>query len=119
MLRSPAFSIIRTTSRHRYCFAISRTTPPDRYLLTVYGGTALRSGALYRVTPSMGMGLTWWGDGAPPWRHRIPLTVGKAQARRWGVVLSLGATQGKSLDMVVTSPTGSFSESISVYLRAR
>jgi hypothetical protein len=84
-----------------------------------YDGLSIRLGAVYRLRPSISVGASYWGDGAPPWRGRIQSRSPAAQEEQFGVVLAFGSRPEAGTDLVVTSPTGDIASSARFYFRFR
>lgn len=82
-----------------------------------YDGVSLALGARYRLTGGFAVGISYWGSGAPPWRDRIKLDLREEDEAKFGFLLSFGSQLEEGTDIMISSPTGSFSESISIYLR--
>lgn len=85
----------------------------------VYDGTSIRLGARYRLTRSFAVGAVYWGAGAPPWRDQVPLGAGLSQEQPLAVLFSFGPLLEQRTDLIISSPDGNFSESISLHLRVR
>ena len=86
-------------------------------LLVVYQGLSPRLGVKLRLTHGFSLGGMYWGTGAPPWRDRLAGGIGAGETRELGLLLGFGSTPGKGTDLMITSPTGSFGESINLYWR--
>jgi hypothetical protein len=85
-----------------------------------YNGLSIRLGGAYRVTRGFAVGASTWGNGAPPWRDEVRLSVpGKVKAEKYALLLQFGSTPEAGVDLMLTSPTGSFAESARLYVRAR
>ena len=83
-------------------------------------GVSLNVGGAYRLTPSIAIGGSYWGLGAPPWRDDMVIgTPGKRVGRQFAFLLQLGSARESGVDLMVTSPTGKLSESVRLYIRAR
>lgn len=91
---------------------------PDPFL-TVHSGVGLRAGVRYRLTHGFALGASYWGSGAPPWRDRPTLALASEASSEFGLLLSLGGTPEKSTDLMISSPTGSFGKSVTVYISVR
>jgi hypothetical protein len=88
--------------------------------VTGYNGLALRLGGAYRLTRGFAVGASYWGSGAPPWRDDIRVDVaGKSKATNYALLLQFGAEAEGGTDLMVSSPTGNFGQSIRIYLRTR
>lgn len=98
----------------------SRALPTSgQPLKPAYTGTWLSGGARLYLTSSFGVGAAYWGSGAPPWRDRLGVQVRPETSPEFGFLLTFGANIDGGTDLMVYSPTGDFSESVSLYLRAR
>jgi hypothetical protein len=86
--------------------------------LTVYDGVSLRLGATFRATPSLALGGSFWGKGAPPWRDRVVLH-GPTKDQNVGLLLSFGSRPEAGTDLILSSPTGSLGKSVRLYIRSR
>jgi hypothetical protein len=84
-----------------------------------YLGLNPQAGAMFRLTPGLAVGATWWGGGAPPWRDQIRIGLPQEEGSSFTPVVSFGSKPESGLDLVVSSPTGQFSESVRLYIRAR
>jgi hypothetical protein len=86
-----------------------------------YEGFSPRVGVTYRVRRGLAVGASYWGSkGAPPWRDRIITDVpGEQRGDEYGFLLSFGSQPEAGKDLMITTPTGSFGESVSLYLRLR
>jgi hypothetical protein len=93
--------------------------PSGEPILPSYPGAALAVGARVYLTSSFGIGASYWGSGPPPWQDRIGVDVRSSSLPKFGFLLTLGGNIDGGTDIMVYSPTGDFSESISFYLRAR
>lgn len=83
-------------------------------------GFALRGGASYRLTPSVAIGGVLWGTGAAPWRDELRFGLpGKKHTSQYAVLFQFGSKPESGTDLIVTSPTGNFSESVRLYIRTR
>jgi hypothetical protein len=87
--------------------------------LPTYSGLSPRFGVRYRLTNGFGLGATFWGKGSPPWRDRPAMELIGESSSDVGLVFSFGATPEKSTDIMVSSPTGSLGESVTVYISVR
>jgi hypothetical protein len=87
--------------------------------LGLYSGVTPRVGAMFRVTPSVALGASYWGDGAPAWRDDVVLGLNDAKPSQYGAILTLGSKPEAGTDIMVTAPNGSFSESLRLYVRWR
>jgi hypothetical protein len=87
--------------------------------ISIYEGTSLRAAGRYRVTPSLAVGAAYWGSGAPPWRDQIAFGVREREPQSFGLLLTFGPHLEKGTDLMISSPTGDFTESISLHLRIR
>ncbi len=96
----------------------SATESADPFL-TVHSGVGLRAGIRYRLTHGFAVGASYWGSGAPPWRDRPTIALATEDTSQFGLLLSLGGTPEKSTDLMVSSPTGSFGKSVTVYVAVR
>jgi hypothetical protein len=85
----------------------------------VYQGTSVRVGARFRVTPSIALGAAYWGSGAPPWRDQVNPGVRDLEHAPFGLVIGLGSQREKGTELMLSSPTGNFTESLSFHLRVR
>lgn len=85
--------------------------------IRVYDGTSVTVGGRYRVTPGLGLGIVYWGSGAPPWRDRINFGLRDIDPSDFGFLVTFGSGLERGTDIMISSPTGSFSESLSFYLR--
>ena len=86
----------------------------------VFDGVSLRAGASYRVRPSIAIGATFWGNGAPPWRDEVALRYpGEHKASKVGVLFQFGRQPEAGVDLMISSPTHKFSESARLYVRVR
>lgn len=83
----------------------------------VYDGTSIRLGARYRLTRSFAFGAVFWGSGAPPWRDQVALATSPSQGQPFALLFSFGALLEKRTDLMVFSPEGNFTESISLHVR--
>lgn len=85
-----------------------------------YNGFALRVGGAYRLTRGFAIGGSYWGSGAPPWRDDVRVDVaGKSKATNYALLFQFGAEAEGGTDLMISSPTGNFAQSIRVYLRTR
>ena len=92
----------------------------DGSLLRVYSGLSPRAGIRYRVGHGLGLGVSFWGKGAPPWRDRLVAGISDGYGDdQVGLMISLGATPEKSTDFMISSPAGSFGRSVTIYIVAR
>lgn len=83
-------------------------------------GFAIRAGASYRVTPRIALGAAFWGTGASPWRDELRFGLpGKAHTSQYALLVQFGSKPESGTDLIVTSPTGNFSESVRIYVRTR
>lgn len=97
---------------------IENSSDPDGVSpIHVYDGTSVSLGARYRLTPGFGVGLVYWGNGAPPWRDRINFGLREINPSDFGFLITFGSGLEKGTDIMISSPTGKFSESVSFYLR--
>lgn len=87
--------------------------------MPVYDGTSIRLGARYRLTRSFAFGAVFWGSGAPPWRDQVTLGTSLSQDQPFALLLSFGALLEKRTDLMISSPKGNFTESISLHVRVR
>lgn len=87
--------------------------------LPVFSGLSIRAAARYKLTHGFGIGGAYWGSGAPPWRDRTLQSVGRGERTRGGIILSWGSSPEGSTELMISTPTGSFKESISFYLSKR
>lgn len=98
----------------------SREAGEDPSPTKMYNGVSLRLGGAYRLTRGFAVGASYWGSGAPPWRDEVRLNVpGKTKAENFAFLLQFGSAPEAGVDLMLTSPTGSFSESARLYIRAR
>ncbi len=81
-------------------------------------GTFVSAGARLYLTSSFAVGGAYWGAGPPPWRDRINVAVRAVDPSDFGFFVTLGAGLEDGTDIMISSPTGDFSESISFYLRS-
>jgi hypothetical protein len=86
--------------------------------VAIYDGISLRLGATFRATPSLALGGTFWGQGAPPWRDRVVLR-GPTEDRNVGLLVSFGSRPEAGTDLILSSPTGSLTKSVRLYIRTR
>lgn len=87
--------------------------------LRAHSGLVVKAGLRYRLTHGFSVGASYWGSGAPPWRDRPALALASESDSQFGFLLSFGGTPEKSTDLMVSSPTGSFGESVTVYISVR
>jgi outer membrane receptor protein involved in Fe transport len=85
-----------------------------------YTGVSPRAGFVFRLTPGLAVGASYWGSGAPPWRDQNLVGIPGAQKEEsYGVVIALGARPEAGMDLMLSSPTGAWGESIRLYIRTR
>ena len=85
-----------------------------------YDGFSLRLAGAYRVTRSIAIGAAYWGSGSPPWRDEVRIGVpGNAKPLDFALLFQFGSEPEGGTDLMVTSPTGNFAQSIRIYLRTR
>jgi hypothetical protein len=85
-----------------------------------FDGVSPRFGAVFRLTPSFGIGGSYWGDGAPPWRDQIRFGLpGEQKQEKFGVLLGFGSSPEAGTDLMITSPTGDITQSVRLYIRLR
>jgi hypothetical protein len=88
--------------------------------LTRYSGVSARVGGVFRLTPGIAVGGSYWGNGSPPWSDQLRFaTPGKVKSEQYGFLLQLGSTPESGWDLMLTSPTGKFAESARLYIRHR
>ncbi len=79
-------------------------------------GVGVRAGAMARLTPGLSAGVAWWGGGDPPWDNTPIRSDAGRQEASLGLVLSFAERRGAGTRVMITAPTGSFSESIRLYI---
>jgi hypothetical protein len=85
-----------------------------------FGGLSPRLGAMFRVTPGMAVGGSYWGKGAPPWRDQSVVGVpGASKEEQYGLILTLGSRPESGVDMMLSSPNGEWAQSLRLYIRGR
>ena len=88
--------------------------------LVKYDGLSPRIGVMYRLRPNIALGASFWGKGAPPWRDEIWVGVpGEQKKEQYGFTLTLGSRPESGTDLMISSPTGNWSESARLYVRMR
>lgn len=88
--------------------------------LVKYDGISPRIGVMYRLRPNIALGASYWGTGAPPWRDEIWVGVpGEQKKEQYGFTLTLGSRPESGTDLMVSSPTGNWTESARLYIRMR
>jgi hypothetical protein len=88
--------------------------------LVRFDGVSPRLGAVYRLNPSIAIGASFWGKGAPPWRDQIAVGVpGASKEEQYGFILSLGSRPESGTDIMISTPTGAWRESVRLYVRGR
>jgi hypothetical protein len=88
--------------------------------LVKFDGLSPRLGAMYRLTPSLALGASYWGTGAPPWRDQIFIGVpGATKEEKFGFILTLGSRPESGTDLMISSPNGAWGESLRLYVRSR
>jgi hypothetical protein len=86
----------------------------------VFDGLSLRLGGAFRVTRRIALGATYWGSGSPPWRDAVQMSVpGVPKAEKYAFLVQFGSELEGGTDLMLTSPTGKFSESVRLYIRIR
>jgi hypothetical protein len=85
-----------------------------------FDGLSPRLGAMFRLTPGIAVGGSYWGKGAPPWRDQVVVGVpGAVKEEQYGVILTLGSRPESGVDMMLSSPNGEWSQSVRLYIRGR
>ena len=79
-------------------------------------GMAFRAGVMGQVTRGTSVGLAWWGGGDPPWDNAPVRPDAGRSDPSYGLVLSLTERRGAGTRLMVTAPTGSFSDSLRLYI---
>ncbi|MEX0893235.1 MAG: hypothetical protein WEB88_13800 [Gemmatimonadota bacterium] len=88
--------------------------------LVKFDGVSPRGGVMYRLTPSLALGASYWGNGAPPWRDQISVGVpGAAKGEHYGFIMTLGSRPESGTDFMVSTPTGDWGQSVRLYIRGR
>jgi hypothetical protein len=88
--------------------------------ITPYDGISLRVGGAYRLTRSIAVGGSFWGSGSPPWRDEVRLGIaGKPKATQLALLFQFGSQPEGGTDLMISSPTGNFAESVQLYFRTR
>lgn len=81
-------------------------------------GTDLKAGFLVELRPSLSVGATYWGNGAPPWAN-APIRSGITGESGSSVGLLIGRDgdrRGAGTRFLFTSPTDNFGESIRIMI---
>lgn len=106
--------------------ALVAETVPDRAAtadpspLNVYTGVSPRVGASFRLTPGIAVGGSYWGTGSPPWWDEVRFhSPGKHSTEQYGFLAQFGSESESGLDLMVSSPTGNFAQSLRIYIRTR
>jgi len=98
----------------------SPATATDPSPIREVDGISLRAGGSFRILPSLAVGGSFWGSGSPPWWDEIQLGLpGKRKNEQFGFLLQFGSDPESGIDLMLTSPTGKFSESARLFIRAR
>lgn len=88
--------------------------------LVNYDGLSPRLGLVVRLTPGLALGGSYWGKGAPPWRDQISVGLpGAAKEESYGVIVSFGSRPESGTDIMLSSPTGDWGQSLRLYIRGR
>lgn len=91
----------------------------DGFPISRFSGMSVRLGGMFRLTPGFALGGAYWSSGASPWQDQIRSPSLDDGDPSYAFVVGFGQRPEVGTDMIVMSPSGSFSESVRVYFRFR
>jgi hypothetical protein len=84
-----------------------------------FSGFSPKLGVMFRLTPGLALGGAVWGSGASPWQDQIAVPWMVDNDPSYALVAGFGVRPEVGTDLIVMSPSGSFSESTRLYIRFR
>lgn len=85
-----------------------------------YDKLSPRLGGMFRLTPSFALGGAFWGKGSPAWSDEVWIGMpGELKQEQFGLLLSFGSQPEAGTDLMISSPTGKFGQSLRLLIRTR